>query len=129
LGVLVLLATGDDAVSGQVSELSDSAVTVIVKAAGGRFVAGIQPPTVTQPLTEKAAKHAARRLAAKTALSPCRPDTPIGLAVEFQSSDMADRAAVMPGVIRDGCRILVRLQNMPDAYRTFREIARLGQHT
>ena len=126
--VPVLLVTGDLAACTQVSQLIDTIETAVVKTANGRFAADCQPPTVTQPLIEAAAKQAVRRLAAKTAPLPYRPESPIRLAVEFQSSDMADRAAVMPGMRRDGCRLTASLPDMPTAYRTFRTVVMLAQH-
>jgi D-amino peptidase len=125
--VPVLLVTGDVAACTQVSELISSIETVVVKSASGRFAADCQPPTVTQPLIEAAARQAARRLAAKTAPSPYKPQRPIRLAVQFQSSDMADRAVVMPGMSRDGCKLSASLPDMVTAYRTFRTVVMLAQ--
>ena len=125
----VLLVTGDRAACNQVSELIHSVETVVVKTATGRFAADCQPPTVTQPLIEAAAKQAVRRLKAKTAPAPYRPNCPIRLAVEFQSSDMADQAALMPGMSRDDCRLSVTLPDMLAAYATFRVIVSLAHPT
>jgi D-amino peptidase len=124
--VPVLLVTGDRATCVQASELIDSVETVVVKTASGRFAADCQPPTVTQPLIESAAKQAVRRLAAKTAPSPYQPDRPIRLSVEFQSSDMADRAAVLQAMSRNGCRLSASLPEMIAAYSTFRAMVSLA---
>jgi len=125
-GVPVLLVTGDLAVCRQVSELIDSVETVVVKTASGRLAAECQPPTVTQPLIEAAAKQAVRRLTAGTAAAPYQPQRPIHLVVELQSSDMADRAAVLPGMNRDGCRLSAILPDMIAAYGTFRAMLSLA---
>jgi D-amino peptidase len=128
-GVPVLLVTGDSAVCRQGTDLIDSVETVVVKIATGRFAADCQPPTVTQPLIEAAAKKAVRSLTAKTAPAPYQPELPIGLVVEFQSSDMADRAAVLPGMTRHGCRLSASLPDMIAAYGMFRALVSLARPT
>jgi D-amino peptidase len=122
----LLLITGDLAACSQVSELIESVETVVVKTASGRFAADCLPPTVTGPLIEAAARHAVRRLGAQTAPSPYQLHRPVQLAVEFQSSDMADRASVLQGMSRDGCRLSASFPDMIAAYGTFRAMVSLA---
>ena len=125
-GVPILLATGDHAACSQISQLIPSISTVAVKRATGRFAAECQPPAVTVPLIEAAARQAAERLSKKDAPAPYVVKSPIQLVVEFQSSDMADRAGLLPGVTRDGLRLAFTAHEMPQTYAVFRSLVQLA---
>jgi D-aminopeptidase len=62
---------------------------------------------------------------AKSAPNPYLVNAPIKLAVEVVSSDMADRAMLMPGVARDGLKLSFVSENMPEAYAGFRALVLL----
>ncbi len=125
-GVPILLATGDQTACSQISALLGSVTTVVVKQATGRFAADCQPPDVTQPMIEAAARQAVRRLSTKDVPVPYAPKPPLHLVVELQSSDMADRAGLLRGLSRDGLKLALDAPNMPEAYSAFRSIVQLA---
>jgi D-aminopeptidase len=53
-------------------------------------------------------------------------DMPIRLTVEFFSSDMADRAALVPYTERAGARLSFEAPEMTAAYRAFRAMVALA---
>ena len=125
-GVPIVLATGDQAACSQISQVIPSIGTVVVKRASGRYAAECQPPAVTVPLIEAAARHAVERLSTSHAPAAYVVSPPIHLVVEFQSSDMADRAGLLPGVSRDGLRLAFTAQDMPQAHAVFRSLVTLA---
>ena len=52
-------------------------------------------------------------------------ETPVKLTVEVVSSDMADRAMLMPGVTREGLKLTFVSEDMPRAYASFRALVLL----
>ena len=120
------MATGDHAACSQISQLIPSISMVAVKRATGRFAADCLPPAVTLPLIEAADRQAVERLSRKDAPAPYAPNPPIHLVVELQSSDMADRAALLPGVTRDGLRLAFTAHEMPQAQAIFRSLVQLA---
>ena len=125
-GVPILMATGDQAACNQISQLVPSIITVAVKRATGRFAADCQPPAVTVPLIEAAARQAVERLSKKDAPAPYVIKPPIHVVVELQASDMADRAGLLPGVKRDGLRLAYTAEEMPQAQAVFRSLVQLA---
>jgi D-aminopeptidase len=53
-------------------------------------------------------------------------DLPVQVRVEFVTSEMAERAALLPGLRRDGTRISYQAEEMLTAYNTFRAAAHLA---
>jgi D-amino peptidase len=125
-GVPVVLVTGDRAVCAQVSEIIDSVETVVVKTPSGRYAAECLPPVTTHPLIEAAARQSVRRLSDDPAPRPYCMESPVQLAVEFQASDMADRAALVYGASRDDCRLTIEVPDMVAAYGAFRAMVMLA---
>jgi D-amino peptidase len=125
-GVPVLLASGDQTACSQISELLGSVATVVVKQASGRFSAECLPPVVTQEMIEQGVKEAVQRLARKDAPAAFRVKVPIQLTVELQTSDMADRASMMPGVAREGLKLSFTAGSVADAYLAFRALIALS---
>ena len=107
-GVPVIMASGDQTACKQMSELLGELETAVVKQASGRFAAECLPPPVTQELIYAAAKRAVERLSEDDVPDPFVLDTPIRVTVEFFSSDMADRAAILPFTERGHLRLLYR---------------------
>ncbi len=125
-GVPVIMASGDQTACGQMSELLGDIETAIVKQAVGRFAAECLPPLVTQELIYTAARRAVERLAQDDVPEPFVMDTPVRVMVEFPSSDMADRAALIPDTERAGTRVSFTAQEMTAAYRAFRSMVSLA---
>jgi D-amino peptidase len=125
-GVPVLMATGDQTACAQILEQLGALETVVVKRGTGRYAAECLPPITTQKMIEQCAKHSVQRLLKKDALPPFRLKTPINVTVELQSSDMADRAALLPGVIREDRKLSFTAEDMPKAYSAFRALVLLS---
>ena len=58
----------------------------------------------------------------KTAPKPFALKTPIRVTVELNSSDMADKATLMPGVTREGLQLSFQADDMLKAYSAFRAL-------
>jgi D-aminopeptidase len=86
------------------------------------------PPEVAQQGIETAARAAVRRLADGNAPVPLRFEAPIIALLQFTHSDMADRAAILPGIRRvDARQIEICADNAVDAYRAFRVAVSLAR--
>jgi D-aminopeptidase len=73
-----------------------------------------------------AAERAVERLAQGDVPEPFVLDTPITIAVEFFSSDMADRATRIPFTKREGTRVSFTAEEMESAYNGFRAMVMLA---
>jgi D-amino peptidase len=118
--VHILMATGDKIACQQIVEQLGEIEYVVVKKGTGRYSAQCLPGNVTQPMIEVCARHSVRKLSLKEALSPLKPDIPIKITVELQSSDMVDRAMLLPGVSREDRKLCFNAEDMPRAYSAFR---------
>jgi D-amino peptidase len=120
-GAPVLMVTGDQSLCAEATALLGAVETVEVKHATSRFSAQSLPVQLTQELIQGAAKRAVQRLAAGSAPAPYRVSTPVRCMIEFNKSDLADKAVRVPGMSRvDGRRVTFEAVDMPTAYRTFR---------
>jgi len=127
-GAPVLMLTGDQTACAQASELLGSIETVIVKQASGRMAAECLPPQVSHEKIYHVAINAVTRLKEGRAPQPYRPTQPVKITIELFDSDMADRAALMPGAVRlDGRRIQITAADMPAAYAAFRAAVTLAR--
>ena len=116
----VLMLSGDQTTCAQASELLGNIETVVVKVALSRMAAECLPPQVTKELIQKAASQAAKRLKAGDAPKPFVLDTPVHVTIDFNSSDQADQAALLPGSRRmDGRRLTFTADDMLAAYFAF----------
>ncbi len=122
-GVPVILVTGDQTACAQTVELLGEMEAVIVKRATGRFSAECFPPEITSRMISEAAKRALQNLKRGAVPEPFILDTPILVTVDLMTSDMADRAARIPGVQREGNRVQISAPDMNAAYMAFRAIA------
>jgi D-amino peptidase len=120
--VPILMVSGDQIVCAQVTEQLGALETAIVKNATGHFSADCLPPEVSQKLIEAAAQRAVKNLINKTATKPFALKRPITVTVQLNSSDMADKAMLMPGVMRDGLKLSFTADDMPKAYSAFRAL-------
>jgi D-amino peptidase len=118
--VPVLMLTGDQTACAQASELLGSIETVVVKTAVSRMAAECLPPQITEELIQKAAIQAVKRLIAGEAPKPLALTTPVHVTIDFNSSDQADQASVLPGSKRlDGRRLTFTSEDMLSAYFSF----------
>ena len=125
-GVPVIMASGDQTACKQMSELLGDIETAVVKQASGRFAAECLSPQVTQELIYSAVKRAMERLAGDNVPEPFVLETPIRVSVEFFSSDMADRAAIIPFTERAGSCVSFTAPEMTSAYYAFRSMVTLA---
>jgi len=124
--VPVIMASGDQTACKQMIELLGELETAVVKQASGRFAAECLPPPVTQELIYAAARRAVERLAEEDVPDPFVVDTPTRVTVEFFSSDMADRAAILPFTEREGTCVSFSAPEMIVAYSAFRSMVTMA---
>lgn len=125
-GVPVIMVSGDQAACAEAVDLLGSIETAVVKQATGRMSAECLAPEVAQERIYKAARQALDRLGSASP-QPFRLETPVAVAIEFMTSDMADRAAVLPGALRqEGKRVGYRADDMVAGYRAMRAMAALA---
>ncbi len=118
-GAPVVMVSGDQTACAEVADLIGDVERAIVKQATGRFSAECLPPQVTQDMIFTSAARAVTRLADGDSPDPFVLDSPIRATVEFFTSDMADRASLMPAAHREGTRVSVAGQTMDVVYRGF----------
>jgi len=125
--VPVIMVSGDESACAEGIELLGSIETAAVKRAIGRMAAECLSPEVTQAAIYSAAVQAVSCLRAGEAPPPFRPQTPVGIAIEFVHSEMADEAMILPGVSRpEGRRIEFTADDVPTAYRLFQAAVSLA---
>lgn len=95
--VPIIMASGDQTLCAEVREFFGNEIeTAQVKKAVSRMAAECLPPAETSKLIEEVAKRAVINLKSEKAPKPFKVTRPIKMTLEFEQSDMADRAALMP---------------------------------
>lgn len=118
--VPVLMLTGDQTACAQATELLGPIETVVVKTAVSRMAAECLPPQITEELIQSTARQAVKRLQSGEAPKPFVVSTPVHVTLDFNSSDQADQASVLPGSKRmDGRRLTFTADDMLSAYFAF----------
>ncbi len=126
-GVPVLMLSGDQSVSAEAREWIPGIETATVKQAVGRFAAECLPPSVSQPMIRAAAERAVRNHLAGKGPTPLKVETPVKLVVDFNTTDMVDRAVLLPGSKRlDGRSLEIAAPDMAQAYMAFRAAVTLA---
>ena len=127
-GAPVIMVTGDQTVCAEARELLGAIETAEVKQATGRMAAECLPPQVSQQMIQEAALRAVRRLREGLAPAPLRVTTPVTLSIELVTSDMADRAMMVPGVRRlEGRQTEFTAADVPAAYGLFRALVSVAK--
>jgi D-amino peptidase len=127
-GVPVIMISGDQTACAEAVALLGAVETAEVKQARGRMAAECLPPEVARQKIREAAARAVRGLRAGQATEPLHLQTPLRLTLELVTSDMADRAAILPGAERlEGKRVEIMLDDAPTAYRAFRSAVALAR--
>ena len=127
-GVPVLLVSGDQSVCAEAAEWIEGVLTVQVKKAVGRHAAECLPIAEAQAKIKEGAAQAVRNLLVGAAPVPLDLAAPILVGIEFIYSDMAERAALMPGSVRvDGRKVEFSAVDMPGAYQGFRAMVTLAR--
>lgn len=125
-GAPVIMVSGDQTACTQVAQLLGDVETAIVKQASGRFAAECLAPQVSQEMICESARKAVQRVRDGEAPEPFVLDTPTTVAVEFFTSDMADRATRIPSTKREGTRVSFTAPEMASAYNAFRAMVMLA---
>ncbi len=130
-GVPVIMISGDRAACEEARVTIGEIETAIIKWATGRMAAECLPPAISQLIIEQAAYQAISRLVASKimgeAIKPMTISPPIDLAVDFVQSEMADKAAILPGARRIDRRVEYRSGDMLKAYEAFRSLLALAR--
>lgn len=117
-GVPVVLVTGDAATMEQSREYLPDAVMVAVKAARGRGVAASLHPAEACRRIRQAAAEAVRK---RGQVRPMDVPNPMVMEIDYNRTDMAQTAALVPGVARIGPRT-VRVEADPDTMFRLKEL-------
>ncbi len=125
-GAPVIMISGCQGACAEAVALLGEVEVAVVKRAGGRMAAECLPPQAAQEVISAAARRAVSRFKQGQSPRPFQPQPPISLVIEFTHSDMADRAAVLPNVQRNGRQIEAVADDMPTIYRLFRAINALA---
>ncbi len=125
-GVPVIMVSGDQTACAQITELLGDVETAVIKQASGRFAAECLAPTVAQEMICVSAERAVERLADGNIPDPFVLDMPITVTIEFFTSDMADRASLIPFTKREGTRVSLTAPDMSSAYTGFRAMVTLA---
>jgi D-amino peptidase len=125
-GAPVILISGDQAACSEAQSLIQGIESVVVKKASGRMAAELLPPPVSQEMIQSAAARAVQKLAQGQAAQPMKLTLPIHMAIDFVQSEMADKAALLPGTRRSGRRIEYTAPDMPHLYQAFQSAVMLA---
>ena len=121
--VPIAMVSGDQALAAEARDLFGEAVeTVVVKQAVGRFAArSVHPSEACRRIREGATTALRRRH------QPLRLSSPITLEVEFELTQMADMAELVPGSVRIGGRTLqYRHDDYREVFRAWRAFYNLA---
>jgi D-amino peptidase len=126
--VPVLMISGDQTACAEARDLLGAVDVAVVKRAAGRMSAECLPPDQARQKICEMAANAVYRLQSGTAPQPFKVPTPVTVTVAFNTSNMADRASLLPGAARlDGRTLEVTLDDMVAAYRAFRALTALAR--
>jgi D-amino peptidase len=95
--VPIIMASGDQTLCAEVREFFGNEIeTAQVKKAVSRMSAECLPPAQSAKLIEEVAKRSVINLKSSKAPKPFKVSSPIKMELEFEQSDMADKASYMP---------------------------------
>jgi D-amino peptidase len=125
----IIMASGDQTLCAEVQEFFGNEIEIAqVKKATSRMAAECLSPAVTASLIEEAAKRAVINLRSGNAPKPFKVSSPIKMTLEFEQSDMADRAALMPHAKRTTDRRVEYVAgDMVTIYLAFRTLLALAR--
>ncbi len=130
-GVPVLMISGDRAACDEARELLGDIETAVVKWASGRMAAECLGLEEAQQKIQQAAFQAVNNLFAsedgKGKIKPHVIHPPITMVVDFVQSEMADKAALLPGAIRTDRKIEYSANDMLTLYHAFRALIAMAR--
>ncbi len=124
--VPILMISGDQSACAQAREQLGPLETAVVKRATGRYAAECLSVEASQTLIRETAKRAVQHLLRKDAPPPFVVQTPVKVTVQLFTSDMADRAMLMPGAIRQDTKVSFVAEDMLRAYSSFRALVNMS---
>lgn len=117
-GVPVVLVTGDRVTVEQSREFLPDALMVVVKESRGRGVTASLHPAEAGRRIRQAAADAIRT---RQQIRPMSVPNPMVMEIDYNRTDMAQTAALVPGVVRTGPRT-VRVEADPDTMFRLKEL-------
>jgi D-amino peptidase len=121
------MVSGDRAVCEEARELLGAIETAEVKEATSRSAASCLPPRLAQERIYEAARRAVTRLKEGEEPAVYQVSLPVRLTIEFQDSRMADGAAMLPGVEREGRRISYTAEDVLTGFKAMRSALALAR--
>ena len=127
--VPIIMASGDQTLCAEVQDFFGKNVeTAQIKKSTSRMSAECLPPSATSKLIEDAAERAIQNLKNQKAPKPFKIPAPIKMTIEFEQSDMADKAAIIPHAKRTiDRRVEYVADDMVTIYRAFRTMLALAK--
>jgi D-amino peptidase len=127
--VPVIMASGDQTLCAEVKEFFGNEIeTAQVKKAVSRMSAECLPPAQSGKLIEEVAKRSVINLKSGKAPRPFKVSAPIKMELEFEQSDMADKASYMPHARRTMDRRVEYISdNIITIYLAFRTMLALAK--
>jgi len=127
--VPIIMASGDQTLCEEVQDFFGKNVEIAqIKKSTSRMSAECLPPSATSTLIEEAAMRAILNLKDQKAPKPFKIPAPIKMTIEFEQSDMADKAAIMPHAKRTiDRRVEYVAEDMVTIYRAFRTMLALAK--
>ena len=127
--VPVIMASGDQTLCAEVQDFFGNNIeTAQIKKAVSRMSAKCLPPSKTSKLIEDAAKRAMQNLKNQKAPKPFKLPASIKMTIEFEQSEMADKAEIMPFAERTTDRRVEYIaDDMVTIYRAFRTMLALAR--
>lgn len=125
--VPVLMITGDQAVNKEARDLIPGIQTVVVKQAIGRYAANCLHPKQAQKLIQEGARLAIQAFQNGSASAVFSIKQPVHGKIELKSTELADKAQIVPGVQRISAKDIVFVsEDMPTAFQTFKTVVALA---
>ena len=125
--VPVLLISGDQAVNKEARDLIPGIQTVVVKQASGRYAANCLHPKQAQKLIQDGARMAIQAFQNGEGPEMFKVKQPVQAKIELKSTELADRAQIVPGVQRISAKDIVFVaEDMPTAFQTFKTVVALA---
>lgn len=127
--VPIIMASGDQTLCAEVIEFFGNEMeTAQVKKAVSRMAAECLPPEQTGKLIEESAKRSVLNLKTGKAPKPFKISKPIKMILEFEQSEMADKASYMPHAKRTVDRCVEYIaDDMVTIYLAFRTMLALAR--
>ena len=125
--VPVLMITGDQAVNSEAKDLIPEIQTVVVKHALGRYAASCLHPKEAQNRIWEGARLAIQAYQNGEGAQVFKVSEPVQGKVELKSTELADKAQIVPGVRRTSAKVLEFIaEDMPTAFRMFKTVVAMA---